>query len=195
MPIHLPNSSINGSYPAMPYVFKNPIPSTSVAQAWHGSHVTLSYEIEALDAEVWVLSEINHEVNMKYSGQSCCTYTLIAITHPKWKRPNSDIRTGSRSSQWPWPHNLFEGSPASEIQLTRPGWARKDGQIIHNHYRSTMIQHACSPQATHPFTPSHSRLVINLCLGCQQQHLVKAQQDPAQMILQNPQPMCIYRST
>lgn len=47
------------------------------------SHVTLSYEIEALDAEVWALSEINREVSMKYSGQSRCTYTLIAITHLK----------------------------------------------------------------------------------------------------------------
>lgn len=30
--------------------------------------MTLSYEVEALAAEVWVHLEINCEVNMKYSG-------------------------------------------------------------------------------------------------------------------------------
>lgn len=77
--------------------------------------------------------------------------------------------------QWPWTHNLFEASPASEIQPTRPGWDKKDGHVIHNHRRIAMIEHACRPQVTHPFTQSYSGLVSALCLECQQQHPVKGQ--------------------
>lgn len=102
------------------------------------------------------------------------------------------LRRGPCSSQWPWTHNLFEDSPASEIQPTRPVWAGKEKQIIHDHSRTATISHVCGPQVIHSFTQSHSEPVIGLCLK-RQPHLVKGQKDPALMMIQKY--MCIYRST